>query len=355
MPITLKTGVASNPSRQGRRGEIPHNVLFRADFCTEQYAIGGTTSAFDDMVSLNRTSSVYYFDPKTVQFVSAGPNQPVFFDARGRRGLNLAGGPWARLVGSPTGAGVSTQAYTENLDNTRAILIIYGGPKAWARVSGDISATFAGDSFEALRGRPVYLTLTPSATRNFTIEVNDDVLGWRLTGGAYEDFGRTSLGPPIGASTLAEMSQGCLDVLNGAQKFILRGKLRMAPHKGAAQTWSDVFQVSDANGNWFGFDVVSGVWRARGTQAIATPEQPVGNWWAPLTRYITAEQRAEDIEFKWVVDKSSRRSVVSTAAGRSNGNILMPDMDAIASISIGKIGTQNPAMLIDYVLAEGFE
>ena len=111
MAVTIQTGVPLAGGLTGAMGEPLQGKLFGADFRSQRYSIGSDAAGFADLFAYVRADVVNYFNPVTDQITACPANEPLFFDPRGRRGLNISSVQGALLAGRPTAAGSSSHTY----------------------------------------------------------------------------------------------------------------------------------------------------------------------------------------------------------------------------------------------------
>lgn len=347
MSITMTSG----PTRAGvlgRYGEPLAGRIFSADFQSEKYLIGDHMAPFADLFGYVRPEVVTVFEPVSNSLVPVLADTPFFFDPRGRRGLNISSVQGSLFAGITGGvAGQSRNTYTQSRNNTDCILEVFGKPGAELKVSGDVAATHAGGDMTGGRFRHIYLTLRASATRNVIVDYNAEVVGWKLSINAHEEFGGITFNGGSGSVPVVTLTPDVLTRINQETRWSLRGILRIMGHRGGLPYWGRSLSILDADGNGIALMVDKGVWRVQSIQQVAAGGNPVKTYDIPLTRYDLAAGIAPDLDFVIAVDKPAAKFTVE-AADRTIRNIPLPVMGPINAITVGRHGTNSPKMMMPW-------
>lgn len=351
MAIILNTNIPLSSGLNGSAGEPLENRIFVADFRTGRYLLGDGTAAFADLFTYARAEVVNYFDPISNAITASPAGSPIFFDPRGRRGLYLSSVQGALLAGLPTAAGSSSHTYAANRNGASCILEVFGAPGAKLTVSGDLEATHEGGVLTGGRFKHIYLTLRASSTRIVDVAYNGAVRAWKLSLNPFEEFGGVTFNSGSNTAPSITATGAVLSGVNSASVYTVRGRLRVMGHRGAVGTWGKTFSIEDASGNGLQFSMLGGVWTLISTQAVATGGQGVAAWTMPVSRYLLAEARSEDLEFTLRIDKAARKAHLRTAAGRDLPNIPLPVMGNVSSIKAGAHGGNTPKVMLDYITA----
>lgn len=352
MGMTINSGISGGSNLRDRMGAQVNGRLWAADFRSEQYWLGNDAVAFGDLVTFSRAEALTYFDPTDSTLKPSPVNSPVFFDPKGRRGLNVSSVRGSLLAELPSAAGTYTNTYAASRDNTACILMVFGKPGAWLKVSGDLVATFPDSPLEGGRFKAIYLTLKPTGTsRSVKVEYNDKVVGWKLGIDPFEEFGGASFGGGSGTVPTVGVSAAGLAALNAADVFTIRGDFVPMPHRGGLPDWGRSFSVRDGDGNGIFLSMTKGAWRLASVQAVAAGGQAVKTWDMPIARYLLADARSEALTFAISINKSAETVEMRTSAGRVLKGIPLPAMSAITAVETGRHGTTLPKMSVRYLAA----
>lgn len=335
--LTLKT---YGPSDRGDARAVPvQGAIFSADFAAADYRLGAARVAFGDLIAHTRGAAMRYFHPVTRQWVTVGADDPIPYAPDGQRALCLAGSIGTVISGNPTGAGSSIATYTAGQVGLILPLVCFGPDGAEVTVSGDVEFLDPARTI-ARPYRPVFVRLTGGA-RSITATFNGAVLAYRVASREWDEWvGAANLYTAITSPTV-NLQPAVLAALNASSALLeISGRYLPHAHENTFTQVQNVLTLQDAASAGFGlrWNTNTNIWEFVAGGAV------------PLLRPKSASPRALPLDFCIVWDRANRRADVWANGRLVINQMATPVMGDLASVAIGRSGTNpQPRCSIKYL------